>query len=277
MYTDLPAELLLLDGIHPDLSQPRRSFDLSQLESLKADMAVHGLLQPILVRRDELRKHHVIVFGERRWRCAKDLGWKEILARVIHDALSPAEILVIQRTENLERENLNPLDEAKSLAQLQALWNCSREELAVRTRRSTASVCRSFKLLELPSQVQSLVETGQLPASIAAELHRCSNAALQRELAEKVAAGHLTRDEVVDSVRKSVPTKASPNSKSLTVPLGDGVSLRLPTGMSFKDCEAVVADWLRQLRFAKATAQSLGEWILSKGTEPPASAAKEMS
>lgn len=258
MLTNLPAEPIPVAETHPDQSQPRRSFDLAQLETLKADMATHGLLQPILVRRDAERKHFVIIFGERRWRCAKDLGWKQIPARVVDQELTPAEIVTIQLMENLARENLNPVEEARGLQRLQELLICSREELAVKTHRSPASICRSFKLLELPAEVQSLVELGRLPVSIAAELHRCTSPALQRELAEKVAAGELTREQVSQQV---VSPKSSRVTKSVTLNLGSGISLRAPLDASFKSMEKAAATFLREVREAKQNGGDLIEWI----------------
>ena len=263
MLTDLPSQLIPTADIHPDPSQPRRSFDLTQLETLKADLKAQGLLQPILVRRDAGRKQFVIVCGERRWRCARELAWSEISARVIDRELSPAEIVTLQLMENLQRENLNPMDEARSLARLQELLQCSREELAGQVHRSTASICRSFKLLELPVEVQAFVELGQLPVSIAATLQACADPALQRELAVNYVAGGMIRDDVQEAVRHARAAKSPARPKAWTLALGSGITLRIAAATPLKECEAAVANWLRQLRAAKAATTDLETFAAS--------------
>ncbi len=252
MLTDMPSQSFPLEGIIPDPQQPRRTFDPAEMETLKASLAAHGLLQPIVVRRDKARQYFLIVCGERRWRCAKELGWTEISCRVINRELTPAEIVVLQLTENLQRQDLNPLDEARSLERLQNLLGCSREVLAEHALRSTASICRSFKLLELPPEVQTLIEQNRLPVSIAAELHRCSDPILVRELAEQVAAGQLTRSEVTTRVRQATPVGAT-KPQRLSLPLATGITLQLPSSTSLEECEAAVSKWLRRLRQAKLT------------------------
>ena len=198
-----------------------------------------------------------------RWRCAKDLKWQEITARVIDRELSPAEIVTLQLMENLQRENLNPLDEARSLSRLQELLKCSREELAEKVHRSAASICRSFQLLELPVAIQSFVEMGQLPVSIAATLHACSDPTMQRELAEKYGAGGLIRNDVLEAVRQANAAKSPAKSKSWTLALGSGITLRIAATTPLKECETAVATWLRQLRAAKATVDDLETFAAS--------------
>lgn len=252
MLTAIPTQSLPVEEILPDQQQPRRTFDSAEMETLKTSLATHGLLQPLVVRRDKARKLFLIVCGERRWRCAKELGWRELPCRVIERELTPAEIVVLQITENLQRENLNPLDEARSLERLQKLLNCSREALAEQTLRSPASICRSFKLLELPAEVQTLIEQNRLPVSIAAELHRCSDPVQIRELAEQVAAGQLTRKDVSSRVRQATPVAAT-KPQRLSLSLATGITLQLPARLSLTECEAAVSKWLRQLRQAKST------------------------
>ncbi len=265
MLTDIPSQPLPFAEVMPDQQQPRRTFDRPELETLKTSMATHGLLNPLVVRWDKVRQLYVIICGERRWRCAKELGWTEISCRVIDRELTPAEIVVLQLTENLQRQDLNPLDEARSLERLQTLLNCSREALAEHTLRSTASICRSFKLLDLPPDVQTLIEQNRLPVSIAAELHRCADPVLVRELAEQVAAGQLTRNEVTTRVRQTTPVGAT-KPKRLSLPLATGITLQLSSSLSLEECEAAVSKWLRRLRQAKLTTTDLATFAESLRT-----------
>jgi ParB family chromosome partitioning protein len=252
MFTDLPLQTLPLDQLLPDQQQPRQRFDEAELAALQASMERHGLLQPVLVRFDAVRQQYRIICGERRWRCAKTLGWPTIPCRLIDRALTPAETVALQLTENLQREDLNPLDEARSLARLQELLQCSRDELAAQTQRSPASICRSFKLLDLPADVQTLIEENRLPVSIAAELQRCADLTLLRELAERVAAGQLTRSDVATRVRQATPAPPEKVPR-VTMPFAEGITLSVPATLPLADCEAALARALRRLRKAKGT------------------------
>lgn len=259
--TELPIRMILHEEIHPDPNQPRRSFDLTQMEQLQASIAEKGILQPLLVRWDAVLKRLMIVCGERRWLASKELKQEKVPCRVIDWEISPKELLALQLTENLQREDMNPIDEARGLQRLQELLGCSREALAMKAHRSPSSICRAFKLLELPVEVQSLVEVGQLPESIAAELHRCTDPLVQLNLAEKVVAKEMTREDVVLSIRQAQSPNAPSKSKSFTVTMASGLSLRIPRTIPLKDCQAALAELVQEIRNAKKVASDVETFV----------------
>jgi ParB family chromosome partitioning protein len=231
------------------------------MEAMKSSIADNGILQPLLLRWDEERRCYIIVAGERRWRCAKELHLPEIPCRVIEEQLEPAQVATLQLIENLIREDLNPMDEARGLKRLQELLGCTREDLSVQVHRSTASICRFFKLLDLPVEVHTLIELGRLPVSIAAELHRCPDPLIQRELAEKVAIGQMNRDDVTAAVRTTIVQNGQAKPKAITLNLDGGLSLRVPPTVSLKECEGALSRLLRQLREAKQTVSDIGAFV----------------
>ncbi|HEV2121398.1 MAG TPA: ParB/RepB/Spo0J family partition protein [Chloroflexota bacterium] len=188
-----------LDAIQPDPQNPRRRFDEEELRALAASIEQDGVLQPILVRPGPgPQPNWVIVAGERRWRAAKLAGLRIIPAMVHSLRLKTgdsAECLRLALVENLQRQNLSPLEEAQAYADLATL-GLKRTEIAAAVKRSVPVVKNALRLLRLPPPVQEHVRDGRLSASHARALCRYEGfPALQARLADlAVTHGWTSRD-----------------------------------------------------------------------------------
>lgn len=147
-----------IEQIHADKANPRRTFDAAQLEELAASLKHQGVLQPILVRRDA--KGYRIIAGERRWRAAQKAGLTE-LPVLVREA-SDAEAYELALVENIQRADLNPLEEAEAYRRLVEERKLTQEQVADRVGKDRSSVANSMRLLSLPNEVKQLVVEGDL-------------------------------------------------------------------------------------------------------------------
>ena len=162
------TDKLAISEIEPRRDQPRKMFDPSALSELADSIAANGLIQPIIVRRVEASSLYQIVAGERRWRAARMAGLSEVPVVIIEaDDKKAAEYALI---ENIQRQDLNPIEEANGFRSLIEDYSLTQEQAAKRVGRSRASVTNSLRLLELPDEVISLVENGALSAGHARAL-----------------------------------------------------------------------------------------------------------
>ncbi|HBL83674.1 MAG: hypothetical protein A2Y17_08960 [Clostridiales bacterium GWF2_38_85] len=145
--------------IEPNRNQPRRSFDQESLEELAASITQHGLIQPIVVRKKS-NGFYEIIAGERRWRASKMAGLNEV--PVIVKELSDRDAAFLSMVENLQREDLNPVEEAKGYKTLIENYDLTQEEAAVKVGKSRTNVANILRLLKLPDSILSFVENGQL-------------------------------------------------------------------------------------------------------------------
>jgi ParB family chromosome partitioning protein len=198
-----------LDRIAPDPDQPRKEFDPDALAELASSMKARGQLQPIRVRWDEGSSRWVIIAGERRYRAALQAGLTTLLCVEAKGPLSPDDILEDQLVENALREDLRPIEQARAFKALLDRRGCSIRHLAESLHVSHQAVVRALGLLELPQDLQERVDGGAVPASAAYELSRIGDDATRRELADRVVAGELTRDQVVERVRRETGRTAS--------------------------------------------------------------------
>ncbi len=151
---------LAVSEIRPNPFQPRRAFDPATLEDLKRSLASAGLLQPVVVR--EAETGYQLVAGERRWRAAKDLGWRRIPA-VVRD-VDDRTLLTLALVENLQRASLSPIDEAEGYDRLAREFGLAHGEIAERVGRDRSTVANAIRLLKLPKAVQTLLDSGALTA-----------------------------------------------------------------------------------------------------------------
>jgi ParB family chromosome partitioning protein len=149
---------LPLDSIRPNQAQPRTVFQPERLQELAASIQAHGVIQPIIVR--ETQAGPQIVAGERRWRAAKMAGLTEIPV-IVQDVADRA-MLEIALIENLQREDLNPIETAKAFDHLNSDYNLTQEEISRRTGKERASIANYLRLLKLPREVQLLIEDHRL-------------------------------------------------------------------------------------------------------------------
>ena len=155
------VEKLKTSLIDPKNGQPRKNFDPDALSELAASIAAHGVLQPILVRASGNGRYQIIA-GERRWRAAKIADLSEIPAVILDsDDLAAAEIALV---ENVQREDLNPIEEAAAFRALAGEFGMTQEDLSRRVGKSRSYIANATRLLELPDEVKALVSSGALSA-----------------------------------------------------------------------------------------------------------------
>ena len=181
---DAPGLLTLpISKVEPREDQPRTSFDEEALHDLAESIAQYGLIQPILVRKLD-SGYYQIIAGERRWRASRLAGLTEIPVRVVEaDDRRTAELALV---ENLQREDLNPIEEAKGYRTLMEDYGLSQEEVARGVGRSRPAVANALRLLSLSPQVMELVEKGELSAGHARALVPISDGGRQLEAAQQV-------------------------------------------------------------------------------------------
>lgn len=178
--------------------QPRRDFDLKQLKELMASIREKGVVQPILVRPSGDK--YELVAGERRWRAAKELGWKKIPA-MLRDA-SDTEALELTLIENLQRQDLNPMEEAYAYQQLIQEFKLTQEKLSRQIGKERSSVANTLRLLKLPASVKEEISRGNLSAGQARPLLALKNQLKQEELGKKIVKTGLSAREVENLVQK---------------------------------------------------------------------------
>ncbi len=197
-----------LDRIVPDPDQPRKEFEPGALEALAGSLRDRGQLQPVRVRWSADAGRWVIVSGERRWRAARMAGLANLACIEAKGEMTPGEILEDQLVENCIREDLKPIEQARAFRALLDTRGCSARQLAESLRISHQAVGRALSLLTLPEELQQQVDAGVVPASAAAEVAKVKDDDARREIAGKIAAGELTRDETVEVVRRETRSSA---------------------------------------------------------------------
>ncbi len=155
------AVKLKITEIEPNREQPRKSFDDEALRELADSISVHGVLQPLLVRPLPDGGYRLVA-GERRWRASRMAGLTEV--PVVIREMSDSEEMELALVENLQREDLNPIEEAQGLALLMETYGLTQEQAAKRVGKSRPAVANSMRLLALPQDVLALVERGELSA-----------------------------------------------------------------------------------------------------------------
>ena len=193
--------LIPVDRIQPNRFQPRREFDESALEELRESIARHGILQPLIVR-DIGGGAYELIAGERRLRAAKLAGLTEVPAvfRIATDA-DLAEMALI---ENIQREDLNPIEEARAYERLLGEFRLSQEQLACRVARSRSAIANSVRLLRLAASVQAFLANGVLTVGQVRPLLALESKTLQSEAAEYIQEHELTARGVESLVKRLV-------------------------------------------------------------------------
>lgn len=174
--------MLDIRKIDPDSAQPRKNFDDEALEELADSIKSHGVLQPLIVQKKEEDRYQIIA-GERRWRAAKKAGLTEIPALVKEYA--PEEMLEISLIENIQRENLNPVEEAKAYRRLVEEYSLKQEEIAKRVGKNRSTITNSLRLLGLDDEVLSYLISKELTTGHAKALLSVRNKERQVALAKK--------------------------------------------------------------------------------------------
>lgn len=188
--------------IVPNKFQPRRVFDPEALDELAQSIKQHGVIQPVLVRK--VAGGYELVAGERRWRAAQQAGLAAIPA-VVRD-YDDGQMTEIALIENLQRENLNPIEEAAAYRRLMEEFSLTQEEVARRIGRSRSLIANTVRLLNLPAAVQEHVSRGTLSMGQARPLLGLEDADLQLEAAESIIAEDLSARDAEELVRRLLST-----------------------------------------------------------------------
>ena len=183
--------------VHPNPYQPRPHVDPERLQELASSLKAQGLLQPIVVRRD--REGFELVAGERRWRAAQMAGFETIPALV--KPASEEEVLGLALLENLQREDLNPLEEARAYQRLQSEFHLRQEDVAQYVGKDRSSIANALRLLKLPQVLQEDLEAGRLSMGHARALLALASEAEQLRLRDQTLAAGLSVRETEDQVR----------------------------------------------------------------------------
>lgn len=171
-----------IDQIDPNPKQPRKNFDADAIDELASSIREHGVLEPVIVR--PLAGRYELVVGERRWRAARLAGLTEIPAIV--RTLSDVEALELALIENIQREDLSPLEEAETYRRLMDEFHMTQEQVAKRVGKSRSTVANSLRLLDLDPELRDEIQRGALTAGHAKALLSVTSKAERLSLAQKV-------------------------------------------------------------------------------------------
>lgn len=194
---------LPINEIIPNKEQPRKTFDEGALQELADSITVHGVLQPLLVR-PLLSGGYQLIAGERRWRASRMAGLKEV--PVIIRELSDSEAMEIAIIENLQREDLNPIEEAEGLQALIDKCDYTQEQVAVSVGKSRPAIANALRLLKLPEEVRQMTKEGEISAGHARALLAFDNQAIMYEVAKQIVSDKLTVRDVERLAKR--PTKS---------------------------------------------------------------------
>ena len=180
---------LPISQVEPGLNQPRKRFDQESLAELTESIRTHVVIQPLTVRR-LASGYYQIIAGERRWRAAKAAGLAEVPAVIIE--ADDRKVMELGLIENLQREDLNPVEEARGYQVLMEEYGLTQEQVAQRMGKSRPAIANTLRLLALPEDLLALVEEGALSSGHARALLGAPTAALQRETAKQVVERQLS-------------------------------------------------------------------------------------
>lgn len=180
---------LPLQRIEPNPNQPRKRFDEVELQALADSIGQHGLLQPLAVR-DMGNGYYQIIAGERRWRACRLAGLSEVPVTVVE--ADDRTVMELALVENLQREDLNPMEEAEGYRVLLEEYGLTQEQAAQQVGKSRSAVANALRLLTLSDEVRALVENGELTAGHARALLTLPNGRLQKAAAQKILALRLS-------------------------------------------------------------------------------------
>lgn len=210
---------LPIEDIRRDPGQPRKAFDEAKLRELADSIQSQGLIQPVLVRRDALGGY-VLIAGERRWRAAQLAGLKEIPS-IVRD-VTPAEAFELALVENLQRTDLNPIEEAEGYRRLVEEFHLTQEQVSQRVGKERSTVANALRLLSLPEEVKAMLADGTLSMGHARALLGLPRIPEMVELARRITDRKLSvreAERLVKEEREPEPatrgTKSSPHQRAI--------------------------------------------------------------
>jgi len=204
------VENIKISDIEPNQFQPRKHFDDESLKELSDSIKEHGIIQPIIVRRNDFG--YQIVAGERRWRAAKLAGLKEVPA-IVKD-FDDQKVMEIALIENLQREDLNPIDEAKAYKSLMEQFNLTQEEISKRVGKSRSSIANSIRLLNLDEEVQNMLMEGKITTGHAKVILALQDAEKQNMIAKKIVDKNLNVRDTENLIKEVTSSKKKKRKES---------------------------------------------------------------
>ena len=204
---------LPISQVEPGLNQPRKRFDPETLSDLAESIRVHGIIQPLTVRR-LASGYYQIIAGERRWRAAKQAGLTEVPAVIIE--ADDRKVMELGLIENLQREDLNPAEEARGYQVLMEEYGMTQEQVAEEMGKSRPAIANTLRLLSLPEDILKLVEDGTLSAGHARAILGAPTQAMQRQAAKQVVAHGLSvrqTENLVKALQKQPAEKKTANDE----------------------------------------------------------------
>jgi ParB family chromosome partitioning protein len=207
---------IALGQIRPNPFQPRQEFRPEQLADLEASLKINGLLQPITVRPAPGGSGYELIAGERRYRAATRLGWTDIpaLIKVVDDR----DALSLALVENLQRADLDPIEEAEGYQRLQQEFSATQQQVADAVGKDRSTVANALRLLQLPASVRRLLQEGQLTTGHARAMLGLTSERAMADLARETAAAGLSVREVERRVKSARPANSSGTSSKPTTP-----------------------------------------------------------
>jgi len=211
-----PAGRLPIDALRPNRYQPRGRFDAAGLEELAESIRAQGILQPIVVS-IEGDGGATIIAGERRWRAARIAGLSEVPV-VVREGVDDQRLLELALVENLQRADLNPIEEAEAYELLRERFGLSQEEIGARVGKGRPTITNTLRLLRLPDAVQDLLREGRLTAGQARPLLGIGDRTRQVELARRIAREGLSARQIEALAQQEAPRKRTRGSRGETDP-----------------------------------------------------------
>jgi ParB family chromosome partitioning protein len=214
---------LPISQVEPGLNQPRKRFEPEALSELAESIRLHGIIQPLTVRRLS-SGYYQIIAGERRWRAAKEAGLMEVPAVIIE--ADDRKVMELGLIENLQREDLNPAEEARGYQALMEEYGLTQEQVAQRMGKSRPAVANTLRLLALPEDVLTLLEEGQISSGHARAILAAPTASMQRLAAKRVVEHQLSvrqTEALVKALQKEAdrPPEDKSQEEHLALYLGE--------------------------------------------------------
>jgi ParB family chromosome partitioning protein len=206
---DETVHTLPIDRLRPNRFQPRGRFDDAAIEDLAASIRAQGIIQPLVVALEG--EDYAIIAGERRWRAARKAGLEHVPV-VVRQVTDDRELLELALVENLQRSDLNPIEEAEAYAALQEKFGLSQEEVATRVGKARTTVTNALRLLRLPDEVLDLLREGRLTAGQARPLLGLQDADAQIQLADRAVRDGLSARDLEKLA--APPREEAPKAKT---------------------------------------------------------------
>lgn len=229
------TNLMDINRIKPNKSQARKIFDESKLNDLAESIEMHGIIQPLVLKKDTKSDDYIIVAGERRWRAAKTAGLKEV--PVVFKELDDKELMEISLIENIQRQDLNPVEEAQAYRVLVDTFKMTQEEVSKRVGKSRVAVANTMRLLNLDQRVLEYITDNVITEGHGRALLAVSDGEMQYKLSQRIIDERLSVRQIEDIIKnlgKEKPALKKKNNDVFIKDLENRVSNLLGTKVIFK-------------------------------------------